>query len=112
VVSYAYLVQNHIASAVSFTPLGRYDIAEAGDLEFERLWLPIKGISIKKIKKANCTIQYPIRINRTQKYRVYLRIVFGAIGVIDTAEAKIGDFKVEYQFQAKCKKALTQVSGA
>jgi hypothetical protein len=31
------------------TPLVRYDTAGAGDLEFERLWLPLKGISIKKI---------------------------------------------------------------
>jgi hypothetical protein len=31
-----------------------------------------------------------------------------------TAEAKIGDFNVEYlcEFQALCKKALTHVSGA
>jgi hypothetical protein len=35
--------------AVSMTPLVRYDTAGAGDLEFERLWLPLKRISIKKI---------------------------------------------------------------
>jgi hypothetical protein len=41
-------------------------------------------------------------------------IVFGTSGVIDTAEAKISDFKVEYfrEFQAICKKALTRISGA
>jgi hypothetical protein len=34
--------------------------------------------------------------------------------VNDTAEAKIGDLKVEFlrEFQAICKKALTGVSGA
>jgi hypothetical protein len=30
-------------------PLKKYDAAGARDLEFERLWLPLKGISIKKI---------------------------------------------------------------
>jgi hypothetical protein len=29
--------------------------AGAEDLEFARLWLPLKGISIKKIPQANCT---------------------------------------------------------
>jgi hypothetical protein len=35
-------------------------------------------------------------------------------GVIDTAQAKIGDFKIEYlfEFEAICKKALTRISGA
>jgi hypothetical protein len=28
-----------------------YDSAGAGDLEFERLWLPLKGISIKKLHR-------------------------------------------------------------
>jgi hypothetical protein len=37
------------ASVVSVTPLRRYDTTEARDLEFERLWLLLKGISIKKI---------------------------------------------------------------
>jgi hypothetical protein len=34
------------ASAVSMTPLRRYDTAGAGDLEFQKLWLPVKRISI------------------------------------------------------------------
>jgi hypothetical protein len=44
----------------------------------------------------------------------YLRIVFCPSGVIVTAEAKIGNFIVEYllEFEAICKKALTRVSGA
>jgi hypothetical protein len=44
----------------------------------------------------------------------YLRIVFGLRGVIDTADAKIGYFKVEYlrEFEDICKKALTRASGA
>jgi hypothetical protein len=52
--------------------------------------------------------------NHTKKYRGYLRIIFGTGGVIDTAGAKIGDFKVEYlrEFEAICKKALTRESGA
>jgi hypothetical protein len=43
----------------------------------------------------------------------YLWIVFCDTGVIDTAEVKIGDFKVKYlrEFQAIYKKALTRVSG-
>jgi hypothetical protein len=58
-------------------------------------------------------LYYPIAINITQKYRGYLRIFFGHSGVIDTAEAKVGDFKVEYlrEFHAICKKALTRGSG-
>jgi hypothetical protein len=35
-------------TAVSMTALCQYDSAVPGDLEFERLWLPLKGISIKK----------------------------------------------------------------
>jgi hypothetical protein len=53
------------------TPLVRYHTAGAGDLEFERLWLPSNGISIKKnIGK----FYYPIAITITQKNRGYLRI--------------------------------------
>jgi hypothetical protein len=37
------------------TPLRRYDTVQVWDLDFERLWLPLKGISIQKITKANCT---------------------------------------------------------
>jgi hypothetical protein len=57
--------------------------------KFERLWLPLKGISIKK------QIYYPISITITSKYSGYLRIVFGDSDVIDTAGAKIGNFMVE-----------------
>jgi hypothetical protein len=32
------------------TTLRRYDTVEAWDLEFERLWPPLKGISKTKIK--------------------------------------------------------------
>jgi hypothetical protein len=58
----------------------QYDTAGAGDLEFERLWLALMGISIKK------------------------RIIFGSSGVIDTAGAKIGNFIVENlrEFEAIC----------
>jgi hypothetical protein len=94
------------------TPLRRFDTAEAGDLEFERLWPPLRGISIKKNYIGK--LYYPIHITITQKYRGYIRIVFGFSGVIDTAEAKIEVLKVEYlrELQAICKKALTRVSGA
>jgi hypothetical protein len=84
------------------TPLVRYDTAGAGDLEFERLWLLLKGISIKIGK-----LYFPIAITITHKIEGYLRISFGSSGVIDTAGAKIGDFIVEYlcEFEAICKKA-------
>jgi hypothetical protein len=49
------------------TPLRQYDTAEAGDLEFERLWLPLKGISIKENYIGK--LYYPIAITITQKYR-------------------------------------------
>jgi hypothetical protein len=44
----------------------------------------------------------------------YLRIIFSLSCVIDTTEAKIGDFIVKYlhEFEDKCKKALTRESGA
>jgi hypothetical protein len=95
---------------VSLTLLVRYDTAGAGDLEVGRLWLPLKGISIKKYIGK---LYYPIAIKITQKYRGYLRIIFGTSGVIDTAGAKIGDFKFEYlcKYKAICKKALTRESG-
>jgi hypothetical protein len=40
----------------------------------------------------------------------YTRIIFGFIGVIDSAGAKIGDliFKYLRDFEAICKKALTR----
>jgi hypothetical protein len=54
--------------------------AKAGDLEFERLWPNLKGISIKNyIGKLYYSIVTGITI--TQKIRGYLMI---------------GDFKVEY----------------
>jgi hypothetical protein len=59
-------------------------------------------------------LYYPIAITITQKYRGYLKIVFGKSGIIDTAGAKIDDFKVEYlrEFEAIYKKALIRESGA
>jgi hypothetical protein len=94
------------------TPLCQHDTAVPGELEFERLWLPLKEISIKKNTKANCTTLWLEQSHN--KCRGYLRIVFGHIGVIDTAEAKISDFIVKYfrEFEVICKKALTCVSGA
>jgi hypothetical protein len=48
------------------TPLVRYDTAGAGDLEFERLWLSLKGISMEKIYISK--LYYPIAITTiTQK---------------------------------------------
>jgi hypothetical protein len=60
-----------------------------GDLEFERLWLHLKGISIKKLHRQ---IVLPNSYNNhTQNIRVV---------------AQIGDFIVEYlrKFEAICKK--------
>jgi hypothetical protein len=53
------------ASAVSLTPLVQYDTAGAGDLQFERLWLALKGISIKKNYIGK--LYYPIAITITHK---------------------------------------------
>jgi hypothetical protein len=53
-----------------------------------------KGISIKKNYIGK--LYNPIAITITQKYRGYLRIVFGLRSVIDIAEAKTGDFNVKY----------------
>jgi hypothetical protein len=50
---------------VSMTPLRRYDTTEAGDLQFERLWPPLKGISIKKFYIGK--LYYPKAITITQK---------------------------------------------
>jgi hypothetical protein len=47
------------------TPLRRYDIAQAGDLEFERLWLLLKGISLQKNYIGK--LCYPIAITITHK---------------------------------------------
>jgi hypothetical protein len=95
-----------VNDAASMTRLVRNDTAGAEELEFARLWLPLKGISIKKIYIGQ--LYYPIDITITQKYRGYLRIIFGSSGVIETAGAKIGDFIVEYlrEFEAICKEAL------
>jgi hypothetical protein len=49
-------------SAVPLTPLVRYNTASAGDLDVERLWLSLKGISIKKLQ-----LKYLIAIKVTQK---------------------------------------------
>jgi hypothetical protein len=51
---FKYKVQWHSGTAeaeraVSMTPLCQYDTAVPRDQEFERLWLPLKAISIKKI---------------------------------------------------------------
>jgi hypothetical protein len=45
-------------TAISITPLSKYDTAVTLDLIFERLWLPLKGISIEKtyIGKLSCTL--------------------------------------------------------
>jgi hypothetical protein len=51
------------------TPLCPYDTAMSGDLEFERLWLPLKGISIKKITEAK--VYYPIAKTITHKKKGY-----------------------------------------
>jgi hypothetical protein len=56
------------ASAVSLSLLVRYDTAGAGDLEFERLWLSLKGISIEKIYIGK--LYYPIAKTITQKIGV------------------------------------------
>jgi hypothetical protein len=45
-------------SSVSMTPLRRYDAASARDLEFGRLWLPLKEISI--LKNYICKLYYPV----------------------------------------------------
>jgi hypothetical protein len=47
------------------TPLCHYDTAVPKDIEFERLRLPLKGISIKKDYKGK--LYYPIAITITQK---------------------------------------------
>jgi hypothetical protein len=36
----------------------KYDTTVSLDLIFERLWLPLKGISVDKHTKANCSTQY------------------------------------------------------
>jgi hypothetical protein len=46
------------------TPLRRYDTAEDRELEFERLWPPLKGISIKNYIGK---LYHPIAITITQK---------------------------------------------
>jgi hypothetical protein len=84
------------STTVSLTPLCQYDTTVTGDLEFERLWLHLKRISIKKAYIGK--LYYPIAITITQKilHSGYLNIFFGDSGVIDAAIAKFGDFIVEY----------------
>jgi hypothetical protein len=68
----------------------------------------------RNINKKNYIVMYfAMTITITQKYRGYLMIVLGLSSIIDTTEAKIGDFEVEYlrQFQSICNKALTHVWG-
>jgi hypothetical protein len=48
-----------------FGPSGVNDTAGAGDLEIKRLWLPLKGISVKKNYIGK--LYYPIAITVTQK---------------------------------------------
>jgi hypothetical protein len=49
---YCFFVREYASAAhgtaVSMTPLCKYDQAVVLDLIFERLWLPLKGISIEK----------------------------------------------------------------
>jgi hypothetical protein len=49
------------------TPLWRYGPDDAGDPEFERLWPPLKGISIKKNYIGK--LCHPIAITITQKIK-------------------------------------------
>jgi hypothetical protein len=117
--SNANFVQKHIGvidtavadTVVSMTPLCQYDTAVPRDLEFERLWLPLQGISIKK--HYICKLYYLIAITIMQKIIMrlneilsthlwkcnytYLRIVFGLSSLIDTAVAKFGNFIAEYR---------------
>jgi hypothetical protein len=48
---------------VSMSLLKRYDTAQAGDLEFKRLWLPLKGISTKNYIGK---LYYPLAITITK----------------------------------------------
>jgi hypothetical protein len=43
----------------------RYDTSGAGDLKFERLWMPLKGISIKNNYIGK--LYHPIDVTITQK---------------------------------------------
>jgi hypothetical protein len=64
------------------------------------------------INKKNYIGKLSFSYNNHKKYKGYLRIIFGMSGVIDTPEAKIGDFIVDYlrEFEVTCKKALTRES--
>jgi hypothetical protein len=77
------------------------------DLIFERLWLPLKGISIKKTYIGKFPALEPITF--TQKIRGLTRDCFCHTAVTKIADF-IGDFLCE--FEAIFKKALTRVSGA
>jgi hypothetical protein len=86
-------------SAVSMTPLCKYDTAVTLDLIFERLWLPVKGISIKKTYLGK--LPYTISLNFTHKYENLLRSVFCYSVIIDTAVTKITISKSIYFANSK-----------
>jgi hypothetical protein len=65
--------------------------AEAGGLEFERLWPPLKK-SNQITVKSNQSKKLPRQIVLPYSYHTKNK----GDRVIDTAEAKIGNFKVEY----------------
>jgi hypothetical protein len=78
-------------TVVSLTPLSPEQRCTRGSRIREAL-APFKENIIKKTYIGK--LYYPIAITLTHK--IYLRITFGDSGVIDTAVAKVGDFKVEY----------------
>jgi hypothetical protein len=86
-------------TAVSMTPLCKYDTAVTLDLIFEWVRLHLKGIYIEKT--AIDILTYTISITTLCL-------------VIDSAVTKIGDFIVYFlhEFEAILKKVLTPVSGA
>jgi hypothetical protein len=58
-------------------------------------------------------LYYPIPITIIQKYRGYLRIVFGTSGVTDTAGAKTGfERRISSRIRSRMQKAWTRESGA
>jgi hypothetical protein len=80
-------------TAVSMTPLCKYDTAVTFDVLFARLWLPLKGISIEKTYIGQ--LSYTIPITFTHKKWGLTRDRFCHSGVIDTAVTKIGEYKVD-----------------
>jgi hypothetical protein len=71
----------------------RYETTALVDLIFERLWLSLKRISVKKTYLEKFC--YTTSITFTHKIWGLTRIIFGESGVIETAEREIGDFIVE-----------------